>query len=142
MSFWDTSALVPLCINEDRSVIAGQLWRRFKDHHVWSETSVEIVSALARRWRENVISEPERLLGEKRLFAIESQWVVVEPDKRLTEVARSFPIIHGLRSLDSLQVASALIWCKEFPKNKDFVSADHRLLIAAEAVGFTVHDLS
>lgn len=54
----------------------------------------------------------------------------------------NLPAIYGLKAMDSLQLAAALVWCKELPKNKDFVSADDRLLKAAERAGFNVHDLS
>ena len=56
----------------------------------------------------------------------------------MVELARTFPALHGLRALDSLQLAAALVWCKEFPKNKDFVSADEKLIKAAKSVGFRI----
>ncbi len=57
MSFWDSSAIVPLCTNEPRSILAGKLWKQFNTIVVWWETSVEICSALARLERETKISE-------------------------------------------------------------------------------------
>ncbi len=48
---------------------------------------------------------------------------------------------HGLKAADSLQLAAALLWCQELPKNKDFVSGDVKLLEVAEDVGFTIHSL-
>jgi len=35
MSFWDSSALVPLCTNEPRSISAGRLWKGFPQKFVW-----------------------------------------------------------------------------------------------------------
>ncbi|MGD9563667.1 MAG: type II toxin-antitoxin system VapC family toxin [Pyrinomonadaceae bacterium] len=142
MAFWDSSAIVPLCINEDISQKARMYWRRFDECNVWAETSVEISSALARRHREGELNDSERLVAEKRLDLIESKWMPVGHSSRITELARTFPNIHGLRALDSLQLASALVWCKEFPNGRAFVSADSRLLEAAETVGFTIHDLT
>lgn len=142
MSFWDSSAIVPLCVNELLSQNARLNWRRFSEHFVWTECPVEISSAIARRCREGSIDAVEMSKAEARLRVIETKWATVESENRLTELARTFPTIYGLKSLDSPQLAAALIWCRELPKNKSFVSAGSRLLKAAEGVGFTVHDLS
>ena len=142
MSFWDSSAIVPLCINEKGSQRARTTWRNFSEHFVWLETPVEIMSAIARRERERAISEADRVRGERRLILIETSWSIVDFEKRSVELARSFPIKYGLKALDSLQLAAALVWRKEIPKNRDFVCGDARLLKAAESAGFTIHDLS
>jgi uncharacterized protein len=141
MSFWDSSALVPLCINEPRSISAGRLWKQFSENFVWWETSVEISSALARIERENKISAAQRQKAEKRLEILEKIWREVQPNIRVKELARTFPALHGLKAADSLQLAAALIWCQEKPKNRDFISGDEKLIKVAETVGFTVHFL-
>ena len=142
MSFWDSSALVPLCLNEFRSQTARSFWRRFSERYVWRGTPVEIVSAITRRLTEQSINTRELRVAESRLADLERRWTAIESTDRCVVLARTFPGLYGLRALDSLQLASALIWCKELPKNKDFVSADVRLLKAAESAGFTIHDLS
>ncbi len=142
MLFGETSALVPLCRNEDRSQLARKLWSQFSDRNVWSPSVVEIASTFARLERERALTEISRIKTERRLRLIENDWNIVEPTDRQIELARTFPSTYGLKALDSLQLAAALVWCKEFPKNKDFVSGDGKLLNAAESAGFTVHDLS
>ena len=142
MSFWDTSALVPLCRNEDRSSLARKLWFQFSDRNVWRESVVEVASTLARLEREGNLTETSRTKAERRLVLIEKDWNIIEPTTRHIELARTFPSIFGLKALDSLQLAAALVWCKEFSKNKDFICGDARLLNAAESAGFTIHDLS
>ena len=142
MSFWDSSAIAPLCFNESRSQLARLTWRGFAEHYVWSEAVVEVESSLARLTREGILTIALRPKAEKRLKFIENEWKIVEPNQRLIDLARTFPLQYGLKAMDSLQLAAALVWCKEFTKNKNFVSADRKLLEAAEAVGFTVHDLS
>ncbi len=139
MSFWDSSALVPLCTNESRSISAGRLWKTFPQKFVWWETSVEICSALARIERENKITTTQRLKAEKRLEVIEKVWSEISPNARVKELARTFPALYKMKAADSLQLAAALVWCKEQPKNKDFVSGDEHLIKVAETVGFTVH---
>ena len=142
MSFWDSSAIVPLCLNEGRSQFARMLWRRFRVRNVWRESPVEIASAFARRTREGILDEADRIKAEHRLNIVETEWNTIKPNARMVELARTFPAIYGLRALDSLQLAAALVWCNEFPKDKDFIVADEKLLRAAENMGFTVHDLS
>lgn len=141
MSFWDSSAIVPLCTNEPRSILAGRLWKLFPKKFVWWETSVEICSALARLERENKISAIKRLKAEQRLTILETVWLEIEPEPQIKELARTFPANYGLKAADSLQLAAALIWCNENPKNKDFVSGDAKLLNVAGDVGFTIYRL-
>ena len=139
MSFWDSSALVPLCANESRSILAGRLWKRFPEKFVWWESSVEISSALARLERESKISLPQRQKAENRLEILEKVWKEIQPNVRIKELAKTLPVQHRLKAADSLQLAAALVWCKEQPKNKDFVSGDEKLVKVAEAIGFTIH---
>ena len=142
MSFWDSSALAPLCFNESRSQLARVTWRGFTEHYVWREAVVEVESSLARLTREGILTIALRPKTEKRLSLIENEWKIVESSQRLIDLARSFPLQYGLKAMDSLQLAAALVWCKEFPKNKNFVAADRKLLEAAKTVGFTIRDLS
>ena len=142
MAFFDTSALVPLCVNETTSATAGRVWKRLAESIVWCGTLVELESALARLLREKELDAIEFNKAKRRLERLEKNWKIIEHNSRIIELARAFPYQYQLRAGDSLQLAAALVWCKEFPKNKDFVSGDGKLLKAAEAAGFTIHDLS
>lgn len=62
MSFWDSSVLVPLCVNEYLSQLSRQYWRRFTEHFVWDGSSVEISSAISRRSREGTIDKANQAL--------------------------------------------------------------------------------
>ncbi|MEQ1604228.1 MAG: type II toxin-antitoxin system VapC family toxin [Pyrinomonadaceae bacterium] len=141
MSFWDSSAIVPLCLNETKSQSARRLWRNFSEHFAWRETGVEIASALARRLREGSIDIARFDTAELIALSLEPHLKIVPPTARQLVLARRFPKLYGLRALDSLQLAAALVWCNEYPKSKDFVTADARLAEAAETAGFTVHFL-
>ena len=48
---------------------------------------------------------------------------------------------RALRAADAFQLAAALVWCKERPNRRLFVSFDNALADAAEAEGFDVHRL-
>lgn len=142
MSFWDSSAIVPLCAYQQNSAAARNLSHKFTNRFVLRECVVEVSSAFARLQREGSIDDATRRRFEVRLVRLENEWTVVNTESKTVELARTFPAIYGLKAMDSLQLAAALVWCKELPKNKDFVSADDRLLKAAERAGFNVHDLS
>lgn len=103
--------------------------------------SVEVMSALARAERSGDITAQRRLAAERLFESIENKFTIIHSEQRVAEIARTLPAKHGLTTLDSLQLASALVWCKEYPKNKDFVTGDSRLSKAAESAGFRVHYL-
>ncbi len=142
MSFWDSSAIVPLCAFQQNSAVACSFSRKLPEKIVWRESVVEVSSAFARLQRDGLIDESTRQRFEGRLIRLEADWTTVGERGRIIELARTLPALYGLRAMDSLQLAAALVWCKEYPKNKDFVSADARLCKAAESTGFTVHHLS
>ncbi len=142
MSFWDSSSIVPLCLYEANSQDARRLWRSPDSKYIAWFTPVEVMSAFARSERTGEITYQRRLVAEKLLRSIESRFELFQSEPRIVALARTFPSIYGLRALDSLQLSAALVWCKEFPKGKDFISADAKLLEAAKSLGFITHDLS
>jgi predicted nucleic acid-binding protein len=46
--------------------------------------------------------------------------------------------LHELRAADALQLAAALVWCSERPKNRPFLCRDARLIAAARQECFDV----
>jgi hypothetical protein len=54
------------------------------------------------------------------------------------EIARDLPSAYGLRAMDSFQLAAALVWCREKPRNRPFITADIDLSNAATQAGFSV----
>lgn len=66
----------------------------------------------------------------------------VKEISRLLSIAVDLPEKYGLRSLDAFQLAAALVWCKEKPKNRPFICADSRLGDTANDAGFDVIKLA
>jgi len=91
--------------------------------------------AARRRFRRPTICQSATALGN---FILSKVLYVVEPKIRVREIAETLPQIYGLRALDSFQLAAALVWCKEKPRNRPFVCYDDKLAKAAEKAGFTV----
>ena len=135
MRFWDTSALVPIIVNELATKVVASLLIEDPEMIVWALTPVEIASALARR----AAGQPEaRRDAQTLLHALESAWVDVDDLKDVAALARHLLMVHALRAADALQLAAALVACDEQPENLPFVTLDNRLAAAARAEGFTV----
>lgn len=137
-SFWDTSAIVPLCLHQEASAELRRLKRSRPLVAAWWGVTVEARSALARLSREGELSAPGLQQATARLAALRSSWLEVLPSDRLRNLAETLPDRFGLRALDSLQLAAALIWCRERPRGRGFVCSDQPLSEAAAGAGFQV----
>ena len=138
IGFWDTSAIVPLCCQQNLSQSVRKLWRDTARVVVWWGTTVEVRSAISRLHSEGVITVKGRQQALARLELLRQEWYEITPSEQARRLAEDLPDSHGLRALDSFQLAAALVWCREKPRNRTFVCDDARLAEAAEAVGFTV----
>lgn len=136
MKFWDSSAVVPLIVDEpDRERLAGML-RADGGLIVWWGTPVECMSALARRERDGDLTVDALDAALERLRALEAAWVEVLPSATVRRVAVRLLRTHVLRAADSLQLAAALVAAEEKPDSLGFVCLDDRLTAAARREGF------
>lgn len=136
-AFWDASAIIPLCIQE-ASTPAVRLYLRKFETVVWWGTVVEVNSALARLLRSGII---DRLKADgvlARLSKLQQSWKEILPDGPLRDLACNFLQAYPLRAADSMQLAAALVWCRQRPAGRTFVCRDKRLSDAAQAAGFSV----
>jgi hypothetical protein len=99
---------------------------------------VEVRSALARLTAGDVLSPTQQQQALLRLSVLRLSWAEILPTERLRDIAESLPDAHGLRAADALQLAAALIWCREKPRGRPFICFDERLVNAAALVGFAV----
>lgn len=136
--FWDSSALVPLCVRQTASQSFRRLWRQSSRVVVWSGGVVEIRSALARLHRENAMDAKGLQFAINRLEAMRRGWREIITGDKLHTIAAALPDTYSLRALDSFQLAAALVWCKEKPKGRLFVCDDARLNEVAQKAGFTI----
>ena len=137
-AFWDTSAIVPLCFHQQASSTVRRLSRAFSSMVVWWGAPVEAVNAFARLAREGAMNENGLHQASTRLEALRRTWVEILPTEAVRGVAEALPTRLALRTGDVFQLAAALIWCRERPKGRPFVSLDRRLAEAALQVGFEV----
>lgn len=141
MKFWDSSAIVPLCLKEKESDLIRRLIKADEDILVWWATRVECLSAFARRRREGVLGIDAESNARTILSALSAEWSEVLPSELVRQRAERLLTIHPLRSADAFQLAAALVWAQEDPQGLELVCLDQNLREASYKEGFTVFPL-
>jgi predicted nucleic acid-binding protein len=136
-AFWDTSALVPLCLKQQPSSSVHKLLIQH-DIAVWWATPVEIRSAFERLLRMRQVTAAEHAEAGAKLEKLRRGWRELQPTEALRAQAESFLKRYPLRAADALQLAAAWIWCAGHPQTCVFISADAQLLEAAQQAGFMI----
>lgn len=136
-AFWDTSAIVPLCCFQSRSQELRRLRRKYEVVAWWASV-IEGQSALNRLLQANQISQIAYDEAVNRLEIQSETWREIRPTEKVREIAKNLIKTENLRTLDALQLASALVWCFEKPKGRIFVCCDDKLSEAARKIGFNV----
>ncbi len=141
-NFWDSSAVVPLIVEQQHSPGARDLYRVDPGLIVWQYTHTEIVSAITKLVRQDELDEAERDEALGRLDALAARWEVVQSldEDSLDEDrerARALMLRYPLQSGDALQLGAALAYFDR-PKDRGFVVVDRALARAAVAEGFNV----
>jgi uncharacterized protein len=140
-AFWDSSALVPLCLHQSTSRQARAQLRKFLPL-VWWGSLVEVHRAIARLHRLGQLTEAEEQNALSQLDLLNRGWREILPGDPVRELATRFLDAHDLRAADSLQLAAAMTWCQQRPAKREFVGAGQRLSRVAIAAGFSVLELS
>jgi len=138
MKFWDSSAVVPLLVNEESTRRMRSLVGTGNDLTVWAMTPVETLSALWRRRRAGEVDAHGLAAASASLAELEGVWSVVVDLERVEQRARRLLGLHSLRAADALQLAAALVACRDEVRLLPFVTLDERLAEAAMAQGFAV----
>jgi uncharacterized protein len=142
MKFWDSSALVPLLVEEAVTVQIRDLFLSEPGMIAWWGTPVECASAISRLEREGRLSPQSATEALGRLDALARHIHRIEPVDAVLETARRLLRVHPLRAADSLQLAAAVLASEGKPSTLEFVCLDDRLVIAAQREGFPVRDRS
>jgi predicted nucleic acid-binding protein len=133
--YWDTSPIIALLVGES----TAHRYRQFENQPIvtWWGTSLECVSAIARRQREGAAAE---IVAEsyRRLEAMRAGWQVVHASESLHRTAVRLLKTHPLSAADALQLGAALIASNFEAHSAHFLTEDARLRQAAEKEGFVV----
>lgn len=138
MRFWDSSALLPLLVHEPPSERVKSVLLFDPEIVIWWATPVECAGALARRRREGSLQESGLRGAQDRLDHLLENAYEIEAMEDVRARAQRLLSVHRLRAADALQLAAALVWCRELPRGVGFVCLDDRLCGAAVREGFTM----
>jgi uncharacterized protein len=138
VAFWDASAIVPLCCSQRATAQGRRLRRELKRMVVWWGTPLEVRRAFARLVREGQLTAQERATAVRLLAQLRIAWDEILPTEKVRSLAEDLPDTHGVRAADAAQLAAALVWCRERPKQRPLVCFDERLRAAAATLGFAV----
>jgi len=139
-AFWDTSALVPLCVRESTSAQLKILYESCAPT-IWWATPVEISSALARLLKTMQIDVQEWRSARNVIPRLANLWFVIQPSDNLRLEASELVEAYDLRAGDAFQLSAALQWCEQKPAGRMFISTDERLRDAALICGFDLPSL-
>jgi predicted nucleic acid-binding protein len=95
-----------------------------------------VFSAIIRLGRQGELSGSRQRVAVQRLAHLRLSWREVLPTERVRELAQRQLEIYELRAGGALQLAAALVWCNQRPRQRTFVCQDQRLSAAASAAGF------
>ncbi len=141
MRFWDSSAIVPLLVEQPRTDILLELIKQDNMMLVAWTTQCECFSALARLEREGALPLKDFERAHKRLLGYSNSWQIVVPGQELIDESKRLLRVHPLRCADSLQLASAILASEKHPATLEFLTLDERLALAASKEGFSLPDL-
>jgi hypothetical protein len=138
MRFWDSSALLPLLVEEPARERLIALLEEDAEVLAWWATPVEIACALARREREGLLTADEVAAAFDATRVLAESWHEIVPSDAIRRTAERLLRTHPLRAADALQLAAALVAGGHDPSSLELVCTDERLKAAARREGFTV----
>lgn len=138
MIFWDSSAVVPLLLDEASTPEVQELHASDAAMLVWWGTSVECLSAIARRERDAALPRPMVRRARLALGDLAGTWNEILPSEEVREHAGRLVLRHRLRGADAFQLGAALTWTRSRPRRHLFATFDERLSAAALGEGFEI----
>ena len=138
MKFWDTSAIVPLCVHEPHSTIVKKLLTGDDGIIVWWGTRIECLSALTRRAKSRDMTASDERAARRVLNTLTQAWAEIQPNEPLRYRTERLLAVHALPATIALQLAAALQWSGGSTTDQGIVTFDNRLREAAHREGFIV----
>ena len=136
-AYFDSSAIVKLYVQESGRVAVLRLLRQ---HAVVASAilPIEIRGALRRRAAENTIDSSRLPAALRRLAADRAQWNLLTVSTEILDRTEQIVASNAVRTLDAIHVASAQEFAGRLRGHVPFISADHRQIEAAAALGLSV----
>jgi uncharacterized protein len=140
--YLDTSWLVKLYVDESDSAAIRSVVAADPDVVVSDVAYVEFHSALCRRRRERLLSARAAASLSEMFEADWVQRVRVAISREVLLRARALLAAHAVRTLDAIQLGSALLLAEGAPDAPKFGAADAKLIAAAVASGLRTPTLT
>jgi predicted nucleic acid-binding protein len=136
--FCDTSALIKLLVDEAQSDQMRQISSTVDAIGVCRISWAETMAALARRQREDPISNDDLDQAQQHLIQAWTTFAIVEVSQPLAETAGRFADVFALRGYDSVQLAAAHELHVNAEQTVLFACYDRRLNQAAQLLQLEV----
>ena len=136
MRFWDSSAILPLIVEEHTSDYATRYYEANPAPVVWWGASVECASARARLERDGALETRDITEVLRQFQGLQSAWNEVQPLDNVRAAAQRLLRLHTLRAADELQLGAAVLAADHRPQAWEFVCLDTRLAAAAKRERF------
>jgi predicted nucleic acid-binding protein len=139
LCYFDTSAFVPLLIQESSSAACRRLWDDAEDVATSRLLYVEAAAALAQAVRTQRITAAREAAAVRELDRFWRDFYVIEPTDQLISRAAVLTSSQCLRAYDAVHCAAA-----EQINERDlvFASGDRQQLKAGQSLGFSVADIN
>lgn len=139
-AYFDSSAVVKVYVQENGRATVLRLLR-LHEVVVSAILPVEIRGALRRRAEENTIESSRLPAALNQLTADRAQWNMLAVSTEILGRAEEIVAVHAVRTLDAIHIASAKEFAERVRGRVPFISADHRQVEAAAAVGLIVQQV-
>lgn len=136
MRFWDSSALARLFLPEPTSQIVARWLESDPSVAVWALTRVEVLSAIARKERDQPEAKAAFDMARNRLDELTALWIEITDLDRVRKSAERLLHAYPLRAAAALQLGAARTAAAGRPESLEFVTFDRRLASAAEGERF------
>ncbi len=138
MKFWDSSAIVPLVVQQPLSKYSLTLLKSDPVQLVSFSTYCEVFSALSRLERERSLKTESFSASEHRLNILCKSWHVASFSPLVESETKRLLRIHPIKCADAFQLASAITCCERNFGAFSFVTFDEKLGNTAVKEGFVI----
>lgn len=136
-AYFDTSALVPLVIEEPSSAVRERAWHAAGTVATSALAYVEVHTALAQARRLDRLTDAQLRQATESFESVWNQVVSVSPSDEIIRMAATLGAEHALRGYDAVHCATALATVQE---PYFAVSGDRALVSAWSQLGLTTVD--
>ena len=105
---------------------------------LWWGAVLDCIEALATAQRRHHLTEAGFERARALIEHLRARAFEIQPSEEVRARALRILTVHPLRADRALQLAAALIWCREHTQGVGFVSLDEPLRLAAAQEGFRV----